>query len=90
MGDRCLLIAGLFPALAERRSVSRDYFVDLGRSAYAEVAEASRNAYAALFDQLARTYRELVQTLLAMRCTPELWLPAWSSYGVTLQAATVH
>ncbi len=90
VGDRCLLIAGLFPALAERRSVSRDYFVDLGRSAYAEVAEASRNAYAALFEQLARTYRELVQTLFALRGTPELWLPAWSPCGITLQDATVH
>ena len=79
VGDRCLLIAGLYPALAEHRRVSIDYFVDLGRGAYAEVAEASRNAYAALFEQLARSYRELVQTLRALRGTPELWLPAWSA-----------
>ena len=77
VGDRCLLIAGLYPGLAERRRVGIDYFVDLGRGAYFEVADASRNAYAALFEQLARSYRELVRTLRAMRGTPERALPAW-------------
>ena len=70
VGDRCLLIAGLFPGLAERRRVGVDYFIDLGRGAYLEVAQASRDAYAALFEQLARSYRELVRTLRAMRTTP--------------------
>lgn len=77
VGDRCLLIAGLYPGLAERRRVGIEYFVDLGRGAYFEVADASRNAYAALFEQLARSYRELVRTLRAIRGTPELVLPAW-------------
>lgn len=67
VGDRCLLIAGLYPALAERRRVTLDYFVDLGRGAYREVAEASRNAYGELFAQLAARYRELVQALRALR-----------------------
>src|SRR4051794_19944215 len=31
VGDRCLLIAGLYPALAERRHVAVDYFIELGR-----------------------------------------------------------
>jgi hypothetical protein len=67
VGDRCLLVAGLFPGLAERRRVSVDYFIDIGRSAYLGVAGASRQAYAALYEQLARSYRELVGTLGAMR-----------------------
>lgn len=67
VGDRCLLIAGLYPGLAERRRVTVDYFVELGRGAYQGVAESSRAAYAALFEQLAATYRELVQALRAMR-----------------------
>jgi hypothetical protein len=70
VGDRCLLIAGLFPGLAKRRRVSEDYFIDLGRGAYSEVASAGRNAYAALFEQLARSYRELVGTLRALRPQP--------------------
>src|SRR5690606_1348997 len=72
VGDRCLLVAGLFPGLAARRRVSVDYFVDLGRGAYREVAEASRAAYAALFDQLAEGYRELVEVLRGLRGEPRL------------------
>lgn len=75
VGDRCLLIAGLYPGLAVRRRVSADYFIELGRSAYLGVAEASRAAYAALFGQLAESYRELVGTLRALRPAAEL-LPA--------------
>ncbi len=72
VGDRCLLIAGLFPRLAERRQVSPDYFVALGRGAYAGVADCTRSSYADLFAQLARVFRPLVQVLAAMRATPTL------------------
>ncbi|MFC4726934.1 hypothetical protein [Coralloluteibacterium thermophilus] len=67
VGDRCLLIAGLFPGLAARRRVSVDYFVELGRGAYLDVASASRAAYAALYAQLADGYRELVEVLRGVR-----------------------
>jgi len=67
VGDRCLLVAGLFPGLARRRRVSVDYFVDLGRGAYLGVAEASRAAYAALYGQLAAGYHELVEVLGRLR-----------------------
>ncbi|GGA44807.1 hypothetical protein [Dyella nitratireducens] len=67
VGDRCLLVAGLFPGLAERRRVSVDYFITIGRSAYQGVADATRQAYAGLYEQLARSYHELVRTLDAMR-----------------------
>lgn len=74
VGDRCLLVAGLFPGLAERRRVSVEYFVDLGRGAWREVAESNRAGYAALFAQLQGSYRELVRTLSAMRgATTEAW-----------------
>lgn len=67
VGDRCLLIAGLYPGLAERRRVTVDYFIEIGRSAYLGVADAGRAAYGALFEHLAQTYRELVRTLRAVR-----------------------
>lgn len=70
VGDRCLLIAGLFPGLARRRRVSADYFIDLGRGAYAEVADSGRSATADLFAQLAAGYLGLVGTLRAMRPAP--------------------
>jgi hypothetical protein len=78
VGDRCLLIAGLYPQLAVRRHVQVDYFIRMGRGAYLEVAEASRNAYANLFEQLARSYQDLVRTLRALRGVPQdVPLPAW-------------
>jgi len=67
VGDRCLLVAGLFPDLAQRRRVSVDYFIDIGRGAYQGAAEAARRAYASLYEQLARGYRDLVLTLGEMR-----------------------
>lgn len=65
VGDRCLIIAGLYPAQAERRRVDHDYFVELGRGAYAAAAEAARSGYAALFEQLVRAYRAMVNVLAA-------------------------
>ncbi len=63
VGDRCLLIAGLFPRLAERRRVGPEYYAALGRSAYADVATATRAGYAELFAQLARTFDAMRQVL---------------------------
>lgn len=67
VGDRCLLIAGLFPRLAERRHVSPDYFTTLGRGAYAGVAECTRSGYADLFAQLAGAFLRLVDVLGHLR-----------------------
>lgn len=67
VGDRCLLLAGLFPQQAERRRVSLDYFVTLGRGSYAGVAECARAGYAALFEQLARAFLRLVDVLDGLR-----------------------
>jgi hypothetical protein len=67
VGDRCLLVAGLFPGLAERRRVRVEYFIDIGRGAYREVAALNRAGYAALFAQLQAGYRALVDTLSSLR-----------------------
>lgn len=72
VGDRCLLIAGLYPALAQRRRVTAEYFTDIGRSAYLAIADAGRSAYAALFAQLAASYAELVSILRALRADARL------------------
>src|SRR5690554_4533550 len=68
-GDRCLLIAGLYPEYARRR-VGVGYFIDLGRGAYRDVADASRAGYAELFALLSDTYHALVRTLQAVRGLP--------------------
>lgn len=67
VGDHCLLIAGLFPGMAARRRVSIDYYIDLGRGAYDEVAHCTRAGYSQLFAQLARSYLDLVLVLRAVR-----------------------
>lgn len=63
VGDRCLLIAGLFPRLAARRRVSPRYFSELGRGAYAHVADAAREREAGLFGRLARAFDPMVAVL---------------------------
>lgn len=67
VGDRCLLISGLYPELAERRRVQLSYFMDLGRGAYARLAAEMSVALAQLFGELANSFAELVRVLIELR-----------------------
>ncbi len=51
VGDQCLLITGIFPGFANRRQLSPRYFVELGRSAYANIANAANDIYTMLAQQ---------------------------------------
>lgn len=51
VGDQCLLLSGLFPALAEHRHVKVKYFVDIGRSAYATISAKTTDLYGSLASQ---------------------------------------
>ena len=75
VGDRCLLIAGLFPEQARRRCVSNSYYADLGRIAYAELATWSRSTLSSLYAELAEMFRWLVNVLRAIRAETPLVLP---------------
>jgi hypothetical protein len=96
VGDRCLLLAGLYPQLAERRRVSLGYFVELGRGAYDQLAGELRDALAALYRELANCFDDLVRVLLALRdggaAMPELLTapaqPAVSCTPIVLAAST--
>jgi hypothetical protein len=70
VGDRCLLVAGLYPHLAARRRVTPEYFEHLGEHAYAGVAAATRAGYASLFRQLARAVHRLAGVLRDARGRP--------------------
>ena len=48
VGDQCLLYAGLFPHIAEKKHVKTSYFVDLGRSAYAAISNKTNDLYSSL------------------------------------------
>jgi hypothetical protein len=65
VGDRCLLIAGLYPELANRRRVDLGYFVGLGRGAYRRLGD--RPSLGPLFNELAERFAALVRVLLAVR-----------------------
>ena len=67
VGDKCLLYSGLFPQRAQRRRVKIGYFVDLGRSAYQQLAERVENSAADMYQRLAGTFVSLMDVLQAMR-----------------------
>jgi hypothetical protein len=67
VGDHCLLLSGLFPQRAERLRVRIGYFVDLGRSAYAELSSSLSHGAAQLYESLAMGFVALMDTLHAIR-----------------------
>ncbi|MCE3004635.1 MAG: hypothetical protein LW860_18360 [Xanthomonadaceae bacterium] len=73
VGDRCLLLAGFYPDLAQRRRVDLGYFVALGRGAYAQLADELRAALAQLYAQLAQDFDRLVRVLMAVRALSGEW-----------------
>lgn len=67
VGDQCLLYSGFFPQQAERRLVRISYFVDLGRSAYQQLAAALQHQGADVFVRLSEAFVQLRDVLQAMR-----------------------
>lgn len=67
VADSCLLTTGLFPQQAQRRRVSLSYYMDLGRSAYLQLALAGSTAMAEVYHQLARHFAALMDILHAVR-----------------------
>lgn len=80
VGDRCLLVAGLFPALARRRNVSAGYYADLGCFAYDTLAARRRDAMAALYAELAEGFRALVRVLRSIRHEPVFTVDASAGF----------
>jgi hypothetical protein len=88
VGDRCLLIAGLFPRLADRRRVSNDYFIDIGRGAYSNAARRAPRCERGLFAELALAFGSLVEVLGAIR--PEAANGMLSVPAQTRRARSLH
>ena len=66
VGDKCLLLAGLFPGCAQQRHVQVDYFVKIGRSAYQNLSnETSHDSL--LFAGLAADFIEMQEVLYTTR-----------------------
>lgn len=67
VADSCLLTSGLFPQHARRRQVTVRYYMDIGRSAYLQLALACGESLAALYQQLAGKFAALMDVLHAVR-----------------------
>jgi len=67
VADGCLLYSGLYPVQTERRRVSASYFVDLGRSAYDQLAGITAQSLSALYQHLADGFVQLMDVLTAIR-----------------------
>jgi len=65
IADQCLLYAGLFPQHAKRRHVRISYYVDIGRSAYLDLA-ASEHSWSGIFADISEQFVTLMDTLLAI------------------------
>jgi hypothetical protein len=67
VGDHCLLFAGLFPHIARKRLVRIGYFVEIGRGAYLQLAEALHQSAANLYNNLAIAFVVMMDVLQSMR-----------------------
>ncbi len=67
VGDKSLLLCGLFPGVAAKRHVQVDYFSGMGRSAYLTVSELYSRELSGLYAQLSEQFTTMQRILEAMR-----------------------
>lgn len=90
VGERCLLIAGLYPGLAQRRRVSQGYYIELGQGAFRQLADEARRAVAELYAGIARQFARLVRVLVELRALSGEWrgLAPLERHALSLAAET--
>src|SRR5205814_3904471 len=72
VGDQCLLISGLFPAIAEKRHLKIKYYIDLGQLAYEVISRKNND----IFSVLSKQFVMVMDVLQSFQtCTKEI-LPA--------------
>ncbi|MDD4893059.1 MAG: hypothetical protein WBV88_02645 [Candidatus Rickettsiella isopodorum] len=96
VGDKCLLFAGFFPEQAEKKRVKIKYFIELGQTAYIQVASLSKAGAASLYSALSYDFISLMEILHAIRglsdpineLTPlqavELWTDVKSQHALAV------
>lgn len=67
VGDKSLLLCGLFPGIVKKRCVDLDYFSEMGQAAYLTVSELREHQLADLYLQLSHQFTTMQQILQAMR-----------------------
>lgn len=68
VGDKCLLVSGLFPIIARKRLVKISYFVQLGQASYATISKDHNDIYSLLSNQ----FVALMDVLQSVKKNPEL------------------
>lgn len=67
VGDKSLLLCGLFPGMAVKRHVTIDYYAAMGQAAYLTASELQESETSALYLQLSTQFVRLQKILQAMR-----------------------
>jgi len=67
IGDKCLIFAGLFPGLSARRRVELNYYIQLGQTAYDELAHLHLRLNKGLYGSLSQQFIPLSKVLQATR-----------------------
>jgi hypothetical protein len=78
VGDKCLIISGFFPGLAERRFVEINYYVSLGQGAYSALSHLTGKSDAYLYGNLSRGFvllMDILQTIRSMNADKPLLTP---------------
>jgi hypothetical protein len=68
VGDKSLLLCGLFPGITAKRNISVDYYAGMGQSAYLSVSELGKKPESDLYLELSANFINLKNILQAMRC----------------------
>lgn len=86
--DHCLMLAGLCPAHIDRHSIRISHYITLGRECFARLSELVDNNDRLIYQQLARSFVDLVDVLYTIRAfngAPEIPLiqamELWSDTG---------
>ncbi len=87
VGDKCLLMSGLFPTIAKKRLVKISYFVKLGQSSYATISKTQNDIYSLLAHQFV-PLMDILQSVKNHDLLPldayELWNETGSQRAFTL------
>jgi hypothetical protein len=94
VGDKCLLISGLFPARAQKKRVKISYFVKLGQHAYTVLGhlstkEPSATFYAALSERFV-AMMDILQTTRELDDKKPPQLSAFEAYELWNDTSSDH
>ncbi len=98
VGDTCLLFAGLFPSIAEKRLVRLSYFVRMGQAAYVGISRKRNDLYSHLSHEFVplmdilqsiRQYTQKHPDLLPLQAY-ELWNDTGSQRALNVLRQYTH